>query len=224
MGCPNAGSHPGPSPHLDHTGRADLTSGVIYQSGPGAGGSRTEARTPMSGDSRCPKRSLSPRKSRRSESSLRSTARDATKGIKTAPACCAPPTRTISDCPATAAQPFACARHGTRSMTPERRVHAQAWTRALGVDPSRRQAARACARVGERVAPLPEAPQHRYWREARQLAGDQMECLRDELRDGLAAASALLANMPHDSEPWHELAARLQATCLDLSSATHCPV
>jgi hypothetical protein len=78
------------------------------------------------------------------------------------------------------------------------------------------------ARQAGSIAPLPEAPQHRYWREARQLAGEQMERLRAELRDYLATASALLEQMPHDSEPWHELAPRLQARCLDLSSATHC--
>jgi hypothetical protein len=63
---------------------------------------------------------------------------------------------------------------------------------------------------------------HRYWREARQLAGEQVQRLRDELRNSLATASALLKQMPHDSEPWHELAARLKATRLYLSSATHC--
>jgi hypothetical protein len=70
---------------------------------------------------------------------------------------------------------------------------------------------------------LPEAPQHRLWREAQTLAGERIDGLREQLRDTLSQASSLLGSeRGGDSEAWLELSGRLLSQCDRLASATYC--
>jgi hypothetical protein len=78
------------------------------------------------------------------------------------------------------------------------------------------------ARRNERLPALPEAPQHRAWREAQRAAGDHMGELTDEVRERLAVAAALLHDEPRTSEPWYELGTQLKTACERLGMATHC--
>jgi len=78
------------------------------------------------------------------------------------------------------------------------------------------------ARRAGNVGPLPEAPQHRVWREARALAREQIERFRGEARATLSEAMRLLDEGNGDSDAWHELARRSQWELERLSSATYC--
>jgi hypothetical protein len=69
---------------------------------------------------------------------------------------------------------------------------------------------------------LPEAPQHRLWRESRAVAGERMREFRVGLRLMLREARALLGDREASSEAWFELGERLQDACSRLGSATHC--
>ncbi len=70
---------------------------------------------------------------------------------------------------------------------------------------------------------LPEAPQHRYWREARAAAGERIGGFRENLRGALDEALSLLdTDDPSPSATWFELGKRLQRTTWLLASATHC--
>jgi hypothetical protein len=73
------------------------------------------------------------------------------------------------------------------------------------------------------VALLPEAPQHRAWRNARTAAAEELERFRASLREGLRHAELLLdAEPPPHSDAWLELAQELQRACRRLASASHC--
>ncbi len=73
------------------------------------------------------------------------------------------------------------------------------------------------------TARLPESPQHRAWRNARTLAGQEIERFRRELRGRLTHAMQLLeADPPAASDAFFEMAARLQHECRRLGSATYC--
>jgi hypothetical protein len=70
---------------------------------------------------------------------------------------------------------------------------------------------------------LPESPQHREWREARAMAGREIERFRRELRECLQQALLLLdADPPVDSDAWFQLGESLRAPCRRLGSAVHC--
>ncbi len=70
---------------------------------------------------------------------------------------------------------------------------------------------------------LPEAPQHRYWREARAAAGERIGGFRENLRGELDEAMSLLdADDPIPSATWFELSKRLQRATWLLASATYC--
>jgi hypothetical protein len=69
---------------------------------------------------------------------------------------------------------------------------------------------------------LPEAPQHRIWRESREAAGERMREFREELRNAMREARTLLGDRNTSSEAWFELGERLQSACSRLGSATHC--
>ncbi|MGO9320955.1 MAG: hypothetical protein ACLQBY_09170 [Solirubrobacteraceae bacterium] len=79
------------------------------------------------------------------------------------------------------------------------------------------------ARAAGELPELPEAPQHRAWREARALAEQKMERFRSELgralRDGLAL---LETNAPAHSDVWDALGKRLQRGCSNVASAVYC--
>jgi hypothetical protein len=67
---------------------------------------------------------------------------------------------------------------------------------------------------------LPEAPQHRIWREARESAAERISGLRDELHDALESAAALLTNEDADSDAWFAIAERLDVACRRIGAAT----
>ncbi|HYB24158.1 MAG TPA: hypothetical protein VED41_10195 [Solirubrobacteraceae bacterium] len=73
------------------------------------------------------------------------------------------------------------------------------------------------------LAPLPESPQHRTWRVAHTTADQEIERLRESLRERLADATLLLdaAVRPH-SDAWLELGEELQRACRRLASASYC--
>ena len=71
-------------------------------------------------------------------------------------------------------------------------------------------------------ASLPESPQHRNWREARQAAAQHIDRLRDELGAALSDASELLDADSYDSAKLHETGNSLQRACAHLGSATYC--
>jgi hypothetical protein len=68
---------------------------------------------------------------------------------------------------------------------------------------------------------LPESPQHRAWRNARTLAGEEINRFRDGLRDAIADASALL-DEGTTSDVWFQMADRLRAAAWRLGSAVYC--
>ncbi len=70
---------------------------------------------------------------------------------------------------------------------------------------------------------LPEAPQHRAWRNARTLAAQEIERFRADVRERLNQGSALLdAPEPPHSDAWLELAEELRQACRRLGAASHC--
>jgi hypothetical protein len=81
---------------------------------------------------------------------------------------------------------------------------------------------RALARYGPRASSnLPEAPQHRAWREARAVAEQQIGELRAGFGEAIDQAAALLgAN--ENTDAWLELSARLHDAARRLAGATYC--
>lgn len=75
----------------------------------------------------------------------------------------------------------------------------------------------------EEVGELPEAPQHRAWREARVEAAVRLEGFKDEMGTMLEEATALLdqPHPPHSSE-WIAMSQRLSPATWRVGSATHC--
>ncbi|HTZ86506.1 MAG TPA: hypothetical protein VMB05_07545 [Solirubrobacteraceae bacterium] len=72
---------------------------------------------------------------------------------------------------------------------------------------------------------LPESPQHRRWRDARDAAEYEIEGFYLALRDAVDAATDLLSEpMPPgpSSDAWFELGERLHRACRRLGSASHC--
>jgi hypothetical protein len=73
------------------------------------------------------------------------------------------------------------------------------------------------------IPPLPEAPQHRVWREARSQAEDLIDSILIDMRERLTAAASLLAAGDEaGSEPWLAMGKRLNFGCERLASATYC--
>jgi hypothetical protein len=85
------------------------------------------------------------------------------------------------------------------------------------------EAGRASLRaLGDEIE-LPESPQHRRWREAREAAAERIEPIREEVRVALTEANALLDADPlASSEAWFDLSETLQDACWRLASATYC--
>jgi hypothetical protein len=69
---------------------------------------------------------------------------------------------------------------------------------------------------------LPEAPQHRIWRCAREDATRRISEFYEEARQALGDAEGLLDSERGDSDAWFALAQRLRQTCWQLGSATFC--
>ena len=78
------------------------------------------------------------------------------------------------------------------------------------------------ARQAQQLAELPEAPQHRAWREARSSASEHLSEFREELSDAVEEAKSLLAASERSSEEWSALGERLGAACSRLSMAIYC--
>jgi hypothetical protein len=76
-------------------------------------------------------------------------------------------------------------------------------------------------RSGEQLA-LPEAPQHRLWREKHIRAVDGMGEYRARLREALSQADALIDDEAGDSLAWQTLTKRLKVRSELLGSAIHC--
>lgn len=70
---------------------------------------------------------------------------------------------------------------------------------------------------------LPEAPQHRQWRNARASAAERIDVIRERLRDTLSDANTLLdSEQGGDSDSWFALSRRLSTRSSRLASATYC--
>lgn len=76
-------------------------------------------------------------------------------------------------------------------------------------------------RQAQRVADLPESPQHRAWRNARTTATQEINRFRDELTDELQATLTLLTDAP-DSDLLFARADELHDAIRRLASATYC--
>jgi hypothetical protein len=85
-----------------------------------------------------------------------------------------------------------------------------------------RRRLRRVQRAGQ-LTPLPESPQHRRWRDAQTLAGQELERFARGLREQLERGLALLdAGEPAPSDTWFELADALRREARLVGSATHC--
>ena len=75
----------------------------------------------------------------------------------------------------------------------------------------------------EEIGELPEAPQHRAWREARVEAAVRLEGFKDEMGTMLEEATALL-DQPHPprSSEWIAMSQRLAPAAWRVASAIHC--
>jgi hypothetical protein len=99
--------------------------------------------------------------------------------------------------------------------------------RALGLDmwaPTRagRRRLAAARRRGD-LGELPESPQHRAWREARERAAGLIGELQEEARRALSDAAALLdAADPLPSDAWLDAGERAGTTLRRLGAASHC--
>jgi hypothetical protein len=79
------------------------------------------------------------------------------------------------------------------------------------------------ARGAGEVPALPEAPQHRAWRNAHTTAAQEIERFRRNLREGIDEAAQLLdCEPPAGSDAWFALAERLQQAAWRVGSASYC--
>jgi hypothetical protein len=69
---------------------------------------------------------------------------------------------------------------------------------------------------------LPESPQHRHWREAREAATERIGGFRDDLQALMSEGAALLADEATDSEAWVGFGEKVGKACKRLGSATYC--
>jgi hypothetical protein len=78
-------------------------------------------------------------------------------------------------------------------------------------------------RQADDIGSLPEAPQHRYWREGHRIAGQRVGEFGEMLQVLLGEAAGLLdSHEAADSDTWHALGQRLQRACERLASANYC--
>jgi hypothetical protein len=72
------------------------------------------------------------------------------------------------------------------------------------------------------IEPLPESPQHREWRRAREAAERRIDQLEGELEQALDRTRALLGSEQRDADVWFAASRELQRACYRLGSATYC--
>ena len=80
----------------------------------------------------------------------------------------------------------------------------------------------ALKQAGSEAIQLPESPQHRDWREAREASRDRIEEFRESLRTQLEQAALLLGVERPSSDDWFEAGTRLRDACRCLGVALHC--
>ncbi|HEX5851568.1 MAG TPA: hypothetical protein VFY36_00600 [Solirubrobacteraceae bacterium] len=74
-----------------------------------------------------------------------------------------------------------------------------------------------------KLGELPEAPQHRHWREAHELAAERIDALRGDMQAALDEAGRVIyARSDADSDAWFEMSERLQRAARRVGSATYC--
>jgi hypothetical protein len=79
------------------------------------------------------------------------------------------------------------------------------------------------ARKAGDIGQLPEAPQHREWREARTVASGRIDAFREELQAALGEAAGILdAHETPDSDTWYAIGQRLTHACKRLETASYC--
>jgi hypothetical protein len=74
---------------------------------------------------------------------------------------------------------------------------------------------------GGKVPALPEAPQHRIWRQTRAVAGEQIDGARERVRALLADAGKLL-DSPGAAEDWDRTGAALREAWRALAIMDSC--
>ena len=87
------------------------------------------------------------------------------------------------------------------------------------------QARKRLDQAPEAILSLPESPQHRRWRDARDAAEYEIEGFYLSLRDAVDATAGLLSEpMPPgpSSDAWFEMGERLHRACRRLGSASYC--
>jgi hypothetical protein len=78
------------------------------------------------------------------------------------------------------------------------------------------------ARRAERAAlELPEAPQHRFWRDRRATAGACLDSVRDQLGSTLDEATRLFADGGGDSDAWFALGVKVRGHADLFAAATY---
>jgi hypothetical protein len=101
------------------------------------------------------------------------------------------------------------------------RVQRQGFT-AWELTPNGRQWLATLRRSGD-IGALPEAPQHRQWRKARDAAAERISEFHAHASQTLADAAQLLeASSDVPSERWFEMSQRLGHSCWRLGSSTYC--
>jgi hypothetical protein len=79
------------------------------------------------------------------------------------------------------------------------------------------------AHLAGSVPQLPESPQHRAWNNARTAAAQEIDRVRQSLRQSLGDAISLLDAEPSaDSDAWFELCERLHRATWRVGSASYC--
>jgi hypothetical protein len=79
----------------------------------------------------------------------------------------------------------------------------------------------AARRAGETLS-LPEAPQHREWRQARAKAAGEIEWLREQLQGALEQALSSLSGPQADAAIWLDRGEHVRTRCAQLSVAYYC--
>jgi hypothetical protein len=74
----------------------------------------------------------------------------------------------------------------------------------------------------EGAVALPESPQHRAWRVARDAAEERIGEFQEDIRRLLSEGGRVLASDASSSEDWFALGEPLESACSRLGSATHC--
>jgi hypothetical protein len=78
------------------------------------------------------------------------------------------------------------------------------------------------ARRAGKTLELPEAPQHREWRQARAKAAGEIDWLRDQVRSTFEQGQRSLLDERADTKAWLDHGERVQSRCGQLAIAHYC--